>query len=75
VRLSAFIEGLELLRPYYHDPDGFHMQAEHDEFLMFATDNPVSDVDYDRLKELGWLQTYCHDDDPYDPEEGWKAYV
>lgn len=75
MRLQAFIEGLQILSRYYHDPDGFHMEASHDEFTLFATDNPVSDVDYDRLKELGWSQTEMHDDDGYDQEESWSAYV
>jgi len=63
--------GVSLLRPYYKDPDGYHLGADHDVIYAYATDNPLGGDDVERMRELGWFQE--HDD--YDPEESWWAHV
>lgn len=75
--LSKFIEGLNILKPYYNDGDGYHLGAERDEFYAYKTDNPLSDEDFKKMRSLGWFQTQDDgdDSDSYDPEEGWMAFV
>lgn len=79
MKLSNFVDGINLLRPYYDDPDGYHIGAEHDEFYMYQTSRPLSDDDLKKLLALGWLQTDggAHADSPqdYDPEAGWMAFT
>lgn len=72
--LSAFIEGLNILRPHYKNGDGFHIGAEHDQFYAYATDTPLSDKEIARMRELGWFQTDASED-TYDPEDGWSAFT
>jgi hypothetical protein len=75
MKLSNFIEGLTILRPYYVKQDGFHIGAEHDQFFAYATDNPLSDGDVAKMRELGWFQPDTVDDITYDPENGWIAFT
>lgn len=79
MKLSAFVDGINILRAYYDDPDGYHIGAEHDEFYMYATDKPVSDDDLKKLLALGWFQSDggAHEETPqdYNPESGWMAFT
>lgn len=75
MKLRNFVDGINILRPYYDDPDGYHLGAEHDQFYMYATNRPVSDEDVKKLRELGWFQPDADEDDGYDPEDGWSAFT
>lgn len=76
MKLSNFIEGLTILRPYYSDPDGYHIGAEHDQFFAYATDRPLSDEDLNKMRGFGWFQPDVEDNDSiYYPEEGWSAFT
>lgn len=78
--LSKFIEGLQVLQPYY-DKDGFDIGAEHDIAYIYKTDRPLSVADVAKMVELGWHQPDAQVGDGdfevkhYDPEDGWGAYV
>jgi hypothetical protein len=79
--INNFLEGVQLLRPFYDDPDGYILGAEHDIIYVYATDKKVSSTDtLARLFELGFFQPEVSiEDDPtvadYDPAEGWAAFV
>jgi hypothetical protein len=79
VNLKNFCGGLEILRPYFNDPNGYHIGAEHDQFFVFATDMPVSAEDVATLRALGWFQPEVDEDDDgnqqYEPGEGWSAFT
>ncbi len=80
MKLLAFIEGLQILAPYYEGGDGYHLGAEHDIFYAYATAKPLPETAVTKMYELGWFQPDVEEveDDkpgPYDPEEGWAAYV
>lgn len=77
MKLSDLIDGLEILRLYFDNPNGYHVGAEHDQFYVFATNKPVSASDVARLAELGWFQPDCGWNGPesYDPAEGWSVYT
>jgi len=75
MKLDDFINGINILRPYFKDPNGFHIAAEHDQFYVYATDFALSDKDVKKLDELGWFQPETEEDDPYNPNEGWSAYT
>lgn len=79
MKLSKFVEGINILRPYYNDPDGYHIGAEHDEFYMYATDKRLSDEDLKKLLALGWFQPEggAHEDTPQDyrSDNGWMAFT
>lgn len=75
MRLTKFVDGLLTLRPYYKDPDGFHIGAEHDQFYAYKTDYPLSSEHVLKMRDLGWFQPDQDDDAEYDPEDGWSAFT
>lgn len=75
MKLSNFIDGLNTLRPYYKDGDGYHINAEHDQFYASATDQPLTPDDVQKMHDLGWFQPEQEDGSPYDPEDGWSAFT
>lgn len=81
MEFDKFVEGLTILRKYYDDPSGYHIGAQHDQFYAGATNQPLMDADFVRMKALGWFQPeqdYDSEDDdaiPYDPEDGWSAFT
>lgn len=80
MQLKNIIDGLLILLPYYDDPNGFHINAEHDQLYAYATDRPLSNVDVDKIRALEWFQPdQEHNEDggipKYDPESGWSAFT
>jgi hypothetical protein len=75
MRLSNFIDGLSILRPYYDDPDGFHIGAEHDQFYAYATNKAMTDEDVQKMRDLGWFQPDQDDAAPYSADDGWSAFT
>lgn len=79
MKLDNIILGLEILKPYYVDPNGYHMNAEHDEIHLAATNKPLTEADAQRMRDLGWFQEDADNNEatppPYDPEDGWSAFV
>lgn len=73
MRLSSFVEGVEILSKYYKSLDGHHMGADHDIIYLCETDKIINDKDVFRLWELGFFQEGL--DEEYDPEESWQCYV
>ena len=80
--LKSLVEGIQILRPYYNNPDGYNMGAEHDQFYMYATDKPLPETEVKRMVDLDWFQPDVVVPDGedysakfYQPEEGWSAYV
>jgi hypothetical protein len=76
MKLSNFIDGLKLLSQHFDNPAGYHVGAEHDQFYVYATDKPLTEADWKRLKELGWFQE-GHSEEPefYDAGEGWTCFT
>jgi len=82
VRAKDIIAGLELLYPYYDDPEGFHNGAEHDEFYAYPTSRPLSDEDLGKMIALEWHQEYYELDyskdfakEDYRSDESWVCYT
>ena len=81
MKLSNFIDGLNTLHPYFDDPDGYHIGAEHDQFYVYQTNKPLSDADVKKMQALGWFQPEVDYDGgenstpAYDPEDGWSAFT
>jgi hypothetical protein len=75
MQLMNFVHGLNILTPYYTDPNGYHIGAEHDQFYAYATDRPLSAEDVQKMRDLGWFQPDMDDDADYDPAEGWSAFT
>jgi hypothetical protein len=82
MKANEVIAGLNVLQPYYKDPGGYNIGAEHDQIYAYATDFPLTKPDVQLLCTLGWFQedVQVADDkdfgpDDYDPEEGWSTYV
>lgn len=80
MNLSHFVSGLQILGPYYDDPHGYHLGAEHDTIYIYATDVPLRPEDVTALNALGFFQPDVMPENDmgkreYDPEEGWAAYV
>ena len=77
MRLSKFIQGLQILQQYYKNADGYPLMANRNEIKLSATDTPLPDEDVKILRELGWFQLCEWNGDgqqpSYDPEEGWMA--
>lgn len=74
MKLSKFIEGLNILRPYY-DKDSYCIGAEHDQFYAYATSRPLTTEDVEKMRSLDWFQPEQDDGAEYDPDEGWSAFV
>lgn len=80
MKLNNFIEGLQIFQPYYDNPDGYHIGAEHDQVYVYSTDKPLPEAAVERLVELGWFQPDSEVEEgfgfkDYRAEEGWSAYV
>jgi len=78
MKLSNLIRGIEVLRPFYNDPDGYHAGAEHDVLFMYATDKPLTREAIEALIALGWRQDHWRDvetADDYDQGESWRAFT
>lgn len=67
--------GLQILIPKFKDPTGYHLGAEHDEFYVWATDDPLTPEEVAELRELGWLQRDVRDASVYDSEQGWMVFL
>lgn len=74
MNLKQFLAGVKILRKYYNDPDGYHIDAVHDIVYMYSTDKPLTPQHVKELRDLGWFQRDLPETE-YDPEEGWEAYV
>ena len=70
--LKDILAGIAILRNHYTDPDGYHLEAEHDIIFMSATDTPLLITNYERLIQLGWHQPEYEE---YEPTQHWAAYV
>lgn len=75
MKLSALADAVNILRPYYNDPDGYHVGAEHDEIFLYTTDKPLSAEDVAKMRSLGWSQPDAAEDDVYEPNVGWHHHT
>ena len=82
MEIKNIIEGLQILLPYYDDPDGCKTGADHDVLYAYSTDKPLSKENLDKMIELGWFQEEADlggDDEfekeHYDPEESWTCFT
>jgi hypothetical protein len=80
MKLSNFMQGLEILRAFYNDPNGYHIGAEHDIFYAYATDKPLTTEALEQLVALGWFQENRSSDgefrvSDYAPDEAWSAFT
>ena len=79
--LDKFLKGIAIIQPYYDDPKGYHLGAEHDTIYIYATDRPMGNDDVADLMQLGFFQPDVrvdkdeHTVEDYDPEEGWAIYI
>lgn len=78
MKTEDVLGGIDILSCYYKKDNKFTIGADHDVIYMYATDEPLSEKDYNKMKNLGWSQTTTLHSDTYrsyDPEESWCAYV
>jgi hypothetical protein len=75
MNMDNFIRGITILQAYFDQPDGYHIGAEHDQFYIYPTDQPLTALGVKELFAIGWFQPDAEDTDVYDPEQGWSAYV
>jgi hypothetical protein len=79
--LDNFLKGLQILRPHYDKPDGYHLGAEHDQIYIYATNTQVSADDVAELLNLGFFQPDVRykGEEPtvadYDSTVGWSVFV
>ena len=74
MNLKNLMAGLNLLLPYYDDPDGYNIGAEHDIFYAYATDEVLPDEVAAKMFGLGWVQP-DGEDEVYCSTESWAAYT
>jgi hypothetical protein len=77
MRLNNFIDGLTTLSPYYDDPNGYHVGAEHDQVFAYATDHSLPKPDFVKMLGLGWFQTTVGGEPgvTYDPATCWSCFT
>ena len=72
--IKEIIAGLQVLLPYYKNPDTYNVIAVYEEFLVCTTDTPLSEEDVLLMISLGWHQD-CEEEEfslgSYDQEEFW----
>lgn len=73
--LRELVEGIEILRKHYNDPDGYHVGAEHDQIFLWATDTPLSEEEVAQMRELDWFQSETNEEEGYSPDDGWSAWA
>ena len=74
MKLQNFIKGVEILRQHYTTQDGYHLAAEHGQIYLYATDTPLSDVEFSEMLDLGWFQP-DNTKEGYSQEDVWSAFV
>lgn len=78
MNLKGFLAGVEILRPFYKDPNGYHLGADHDVIYVYATDDPLPQEAVVKMLDLGFHQeSGAAEGSPQDyrPDESWWAYV
>ena len=75
MKLSNFIDGLNILKKYYKEIDDYHIGAEHDQFYAYETDYPLAPEDVQKLLDLGWFPFDQEEDAEYNPKAAWTAFV
>lgn len=80
MNLKNFARGLELTRPYYTDPDGYHLSAEHDQIWLHSTDKPMAEADVQAMIDAGWSQERSNYNEDmavkhYRADESWYCFV
>lgn len=68
------LRALEITRPHFTDPSGYHLGAEHDEIYIWKTDTPLSEAEVAEMRALGWEQPDAAGD-AYDPEQSWMRHI
>ena len=73
------ITGMNILLPFYDQPDGYHTGAGHDILYMYATDQPLPPQYVAELQQLGWFQEDADEEDEdgtaaYAPDASWACY-
>ena len=75
MKLSAFIEGLQVLKQHFVGEDGYHIGAEYDQFYVYQTETALTEAEVAHMRKLGWFQPELGPDAPYNPQEGWSAFL
>ncbi len=78
MKLKHLADAIAILIPYYDDPNGYHVGAEHDEIFLYETDRPLSPEDVQRMVAMGWSQDGGADEESpedYRPDLGWKHFT
>lgn len=80
MKIKDILTGIEILRPYYSDPDGYNVGADHDIIYLYATDRPLPLDSAQQLFALRWNQCDSEESEDgeytvYDPENSWSCYV
>jgi hypothetical protein len=75
MKLDDLGAAIAILRPYYDDPTGYHVAAEHDVIYLMETDRPLTLEDAKKMMDLGWIQDDGANDDvpeEYNPAQAWQ---
>ena len=80
MNLKNLLAGITTLQPYYDNPDGYHLSAEHDQIWMRQTDKPLPPEVVQKMIDAKWFQEGAVYEDEfkaenYAPEESWTAYT
>ena len=67
MKLSNFIEGLNILKPHWLENE-YVLGADHDIIYLLPTSTPLSDTEIEQLTALGFFN-------PEEEPEGWAAFV
>ena len=72
------IEGLQILQPHYIEQHGYTICCGHDVIYAYATDTPLSNEEFIRMKKLHWYQVIDSadvEDEEYSPDATWRGFV
>lgn len=82
MNLKGMLAGILTAQPYYEKPDGYHLNAEHDQIWLAATDKMMDAPDVQKMLEAGWHQEHDGRDygkdmtvADYRSDESWTCYT
>jgi hypothetical protein len=75
--IRNLVDGINILRQYYDNPDGYYVGADHDEIYLYCTDRPVSKEHFDLLTAMEWHQYSigCDNQNYVTFVTGWGIYT
>lgn len=82
MNLKGMVNAISIAREFYEQPDGYHLNAEHDQIWLAPTDRPMPPDAVAAMIAAGWHQEHGERDygkdmtvSDYRADESWTCYT